>query len=101
MTDHDLAIDEILGATEGNQTDFDHGDETMLGMGAPAKGNAPAAGESAVTPDKKTAARGPRFGRLLLGLHRLLGGGFFPLEARQAPLPFDDLVCLLAHKEMK
>jgi hypothetical protein len=25
MTDHDLAIDEILGATEGDETDFDHG----------------------------------------------------------------------------
>ena len=25
MTDHDLAIDEIFGATEGDETDFDHG----------------------------------------------------------------------------
>jgi hypothetical protein len=24
MADHDLAIDEILGATERNETDFDH-----------------------------------------------------------------------------
>ena len=26
VADHDLAIDEILGATEGNETDLDHGE---------------------------------------------------------------------------
>jgi hypothetical protein len=25
MADHDFAIDEVLGATEGDEADFDHG----------------------------------------------------------------------------
>ena len=37
VADHDLAIDEILGATEGNETDFDHAERRRQRCGDPAK----------------------------------------------------------------
>lgn len=38
---------------------------------------------------------------LLLGLRRLLGGSLATLDARQTALPFDDLVVLFAHGEVR
>jgi hypothetical protein len=34
VADHDLGIDEVLGATEGNQTDFNHAKNARGQQGA-------------------------------------------------------------------
>ena len=92
MAHHDLAIDEIFGASEGDEADFDH-DETV------------ATGENRRICQMKTAVRDRRYERrreregLLLGLgDGSLDFGIAALVVGDAAFLLDVFVELLTHK---
>jgi hypothetical protein len=80
VADHDLAIDEILGAAEGNEADFDHEKN----------------GRDGIVPPRLAAEadRAAVLSRLFLGG---LDPGLPALEVGKAALLLDDFVVLLAH----
>jgi hypothetical protein len=100
MADHDLAIDEIFGATEGNETDFDAHERDREKDGTWMENV-----EAGIR--KNRGFFEPRFLKveravgLLLGALGLLGGegdsDLAALEIGFAAFTFDDLVGLLAH----
>src|SRR6266700_4061441 len=81
MTDHDLAIDEILRATEGNETDGNH--DVLFGAPPPTAPPTKNGGrETAVTEP------GGREETLLL-LRGELGAGLFAFQVGGAAFAFD------------
>src|SRR5688500_6180840 len=87
--DHDLGIDEILGATEGDETDFDHREKRAVSV----RENPPKA--------KTVPTRRNRFPKRHAGADLLLLSGGDPrllaLQVGGAAFAFDILVELLAH----
>jgi hypothetical protein len=80
VTDHDLAIDEILGATEGDEADFDHG---------PIK-NKGASGQD--------ARLGRKWVAVLLLADSRFNAGFLAFQVGDAAFLFDVFIELLSHK---
>ena len=80
MTDHNLAIDEILRTSEGNETDFDHG---------PIKTKA--------RPGRTRTWEAKRVATLLLANSRL-NAGFLAFQVGDAAFLFDVFIELLSHK---
>jgi hypothetical protein len=108
VTDHDLAIDEILGATEGDKTDLDHdGGRSLLAGEGRKRGGKRIARKQAPTKEGKEGGKQKRRsetavkefwkgngGLLLLGSFL---GSALALEIGDATFLFNDLVCLLSH----
>ena len=100
MTDHDLGIDEVLGAAERDETDFDHADVGGSDPRRDRRGNR----ESRVKPTGKQKRRSKtaagETGRRGASLLLLCGGFnafFLALEVGSAAFALDVLVQLLAH----
>jgi hypothetical protein len=80
MADHDLAIHEILGATEGDETDFDHG---------PIKTKARPG---------RTRTRVAKWIAALLLADSRFNAGFLAFQVGDAAFLFDVFIELLSHK---
>jgi hypothetical protein len=81
--DHDLGVDEVLGTTEGNEADFDHGSRSGLG--------------SKTAPQMRGRSLKGSLKNALLFLGGGLGARVLALEVGGAAFAFDVLVELLAH----